>query len=261
MPGVHAVVTGQGPARALRHHPVDARTSRRCARTKARYVGDAIAAVAADSERLAEEALRAIRVEYEVLPRGHRTSTTALAHPERQVNEKAAEGNISKQVRLEFGAVDAALAQQRRGGRGRVLVRGLDARAHRAALLRRRVRRDGLPHRLVEHAGRRTTCTATSRRCSACRRSACAWCSRSWAGRSAARASRSRSSSAPRSWRMVTGRPVKILYTREEVFYAHRGRHPMRLRYRTGIRARRHADRHRRAGATWTAARTARSGW
>src|SRR5262249_24852098 len=36
---------------------------------------------------------------------------------------------------------------------------------------------------------------------------------------------------------MLTGRPVKILYTREEVFYAHRGRHPMRLRYRTGVRA------------------------
>src|SRR5207248_2260541 len=28
---------------------------------------------------------------------------------------------------------------------------------------------------------------------------------------------------------MKTGRPVKILYTREEVFYAHRGRHPMRM--------------------------------
>jgi 4-hydroxybenzoyl-CoA reductase alpha subunit len=33
---------------------------------------------------------------------------------------------------------------------------------------------------------------------------------------------------------MITGRPVKILYTREEVFYAHRGRHPMLMRYRTG---------------------------
>jgi len=28
---------------------------------------------------------------------------------------------------------------------------------------------------------------------------------------------------------MKTGRPVKILYTREEVFYAHRGRHPMKM--------------------------------
>ncbi len=35
---------------------------------------------------------------------------------------------------------------------------------------------------------------------------------------------------------MITGRPVKILYTREEVFYAHRGRHPMRLHYRTGVK-------------------------
>ena len=30
------------------------------------------------------------------------------------------------------------------------------------------------------------------------------------------------------------GRPVKILYTREEVFYAHRGRHPMEMRMRMG---------------------------
>ncbi|HSR42143.1 MAG TPA: molybdopterin cofactor-binding domain-containing protein, partial [Longimicrobiales bacterium] len=33
---------------------------------------------------------------------------------------------------------------------------------------------------------------------------------------------------------MRTGRPVKILYTREEVFYAHRGRHPFKMWYRTG---------------------------
>ena len=33
---------------------------------------------------------------------------------------------------------------------------------------------------------------------------------------------------------MRTGRPVKILYTREELFYSHRGRHPMRMKYRLG---------------------------
>ena len=37
---------------------------------------------------------------------------------------------------------------------------------------------------------------------------------------------------------MKTGRPVKILYTREEVFYAHRGRHPFHMKYRTGCDAR-----------------------
>jgi 4-hydroxybenzoyl-CoA reductase alpha subunit len=33
------------------------------------------------------------------------------------------------------------------------------------------------------------------------------------------------------------GRPVKILYTREEVFYAHRGRHPMHMHLRMGADA------------------------
>ena len=60
---------------------------------------------------------------------------------------------------------------------------------------------------------------------------------------------------------MVTGRPVKILYTREEVFYAHRGRHPMRLRYRTGVSPRRHADRRWMPRSRSTAAPTRRSGW
>jgi CO/xanthine dehydrogenase Mo-binding subunit len=35
---------------------------------------------------------------------------------------------------------------------------------------------------------------------------------------------------------MLTGRPVKITLTREEVFYAHRGRHPELLRIRTGVK-------------------------
>jgi CO/xanthine dehydrogenase Mo-binding subunit len=33
---------------------------------------------------------------------------------------------------------------------------------------------------------------------------------------------------------MITGRPVKFLYTREEEFYAHRGRHPMRIAMKVG---------------------------
>ena len=36
---------------------------------------------------------------------------------------------------------------------------------------------------------------------------------------------------------IVTGRPVKILYTREEEFYAHRGRHPMLMKFRVGAQS------------------------
>ncbi|HXH28870.1 MAG TPA: molybdopterin cofactor-binding domain-containing protein, partial [Candidatus Polarisedimenticolia bacterium] len=34
---------------------------------------------------------------------------------------------------------------------------------------------------------------------------------------------------------LVTGRPVKIALTREEVFYCHRGRHPVLMQVRTGV--------------------------
>ena len=35
---------------------------------------------------------------------------------------------------------------------------------------------------------------------------------------------------------MITGRPVKMLYTREEVFYCHRGRHPVKMWVKTGVK-------------------------
>ena len=35
---------------------------------------------------------------------------------------------------------------------------------------------------------------------------------------------------------MLTGRPVKIALTREEVFYTHRGRHPVLMWVKTGVR-------------------------
>ena len=34
---------------------------------------------------------------------------------------------------------------------------------------------------------------------------------------------------------MVLGRPVKIALTREEVFYCHRGRHPVLMKLQTGV--------------------------
>src|SRR5882762_5267948 len=35
---------------------------------------------------------------------------------------------------------------------------------------------------------------------------------------------------------MMTGRPVKVTLTREEVFYCHRGRHPVLMKVKTGVR-------------------------
>lgn len=77
---------------------------------KVRHVGDAVACVAAVDERAAEDALRLIRVDYEVLPAVF-SAEEALAHPEIKVNEKAKVGNITKHVNLQFGDVDAAVAE------------------------------------------------------------------------------------------------------------------------------------------------------
>ena len=79
MRGVHAVITGKDLPEYYGIIPWTQDEQALC-EEKARYVGDAIAAVAADSEYLAEEALRQIRVEYEVLP-AVTSIEEALAHP------------------------------------------------------------------------------------------------------------------------------------------------------------------------------------
>jgi 4-hydroxybenzoyl-CoA reductase alpha subunit len=233
MPGVHAVITGRDLPEYFGIIPWTQDEQALC-ETKARYVGDAIAAVAADSEWLAEEALRNIRVEYEVLP-AVTSIDEALAHPDRQVNEKAAEGNISKHVHLEFGDVDGVLASSDEVVEAEYWYEGsthapiephccvaeLDASGFLTVwsstqvahyLHRDLARVLGLPTQRIRviqpvvggaFGGKSEPFSLE-------------FCAAKLA--------------------MVTGRPVKILYTREEVFYAHRGRHPMRLRYRTGVR-------------------------
>ena len=232
MPGVHAVVTGADMPEYFGIIPWTQDEQALCT-DKVRYVGDAIAAVAADSERTAEEALRHIRVAYEVLP-SVPDLETALAHPEWQVNGKAGEGNVSKQVRLEFGAVDAALANSDEVVEAEYWYEGsthapiephcclaeFDATGFLTVWSSTQVahylHRDlakvlGLPTQRIRVI-QPTVGGAFGGKSEPFSLEFCA-----------------------AKLAMVTGRPVKILYTREEVFYAHRGRHPMRLRYRTGI--------------------------
>ncbi len=232
MPGVHAVITGKDLPVYFGIIPWTEDEQALC-ETKARYVGDAIAAVAADSELIAEEALRCIRVQYEVLP-AVIDIDSALEHPEWQVNEKAETGNISKQVRLEFGAVDAALANSDEVVEGHYWYEGsthapiephccvaeFDATGfltvHSSTQVAHYLHRDlakvlGLPTQRVRVI-QPTVGGAFGGKSEPFSLEFCA-----------------------AKLAMITGRPVKILYTREEVFYAHRGRHPMRLHYRTGI--------------------------
>ncbi|HET7226915.1 MAG TPA: xanthine dehydrogenase family protein molybdopterin-binding subunit [Candidatus Eisenbacteria bacterium] len=232
IPGVHAVITGRDLPVRYGIIPWTEDEQALC-ETKTRYVGDAVAAVAAESEALAEQALRAIRVEYQPLP-AVMDVDTARAHPEWQVNELARDGNVSKHVQLAFGDVDHALegseivieaeyfyegsthapiephcALAEYDATGFLTVWSSTQVAH--YLHRDLAKVLGLPTQRVRVI-QPVVGGAFGGKSEAFSLEFCA-----------------------AKLAIETGRPVKILYTREEVFYAHRGRHPMRMRYRTGI--------------------------
>ena len=107
-PGVKAVLTAQDVG-STRYGVSPARYDETLfARDKVRYVGDEIAAVAAIDPAAAQEALALIRVDYEELP--------AVFDPQEAMAEGAPQihddypGNICAEVHQAFGDVDQALA-------------------------------------------------------------------------------------------------------------------------------------------------------
>ncbi|MDP2726745.1 MAG: xanthine dehydrogenase family protein molybdopterin-binding subunit, partial [Dehalococcoidia bacterium] len=110
LPGVRAVITGKDTAGVKYCSPVPFMPDELAlAIGKVRYLGDAIAAVAATDEEIAEEALDLIRVDYEELP--------ALFSPEEamkagatQIHEHAP-GNVSMKAHWHFGDVEKAFRE------------------------------------------------------------------------------------------------------------------------------------------------------
>ena len=103
MPGVFAVVTGQDfeiPYGIIPWTPDE----NALALTKALFVGDGVAAVAAIDEDTAIAACDAIRVEYEPLPAIYDPEAALAAPPEQQINPYAKKGNLSKEVLLELSS-------------------------------------------------------------------------------------------------------------------------------------------------------------
>ena len=234
MPGVHAVVTGQDFEIPYGVIPWTPDENALCVE-KALYVGDGIAAVAAVDEDTAIAAVDAIEVSYEVLPPLF-DPRQALAATDNQINPYSKKGNLSKKVTLEFGDVDAGF------DRADLIVEDeyfFEGTTHAAIE----------PHCAVanvEAGGVVTVWSATQ---------VSHYLHRELAKVLEIPAHRIRVIQPPlggafggksepfdlefcvAKLALLTGRPVKILYTREEVFYSHRGRHPMAMQYRTGFSA------------------------
>jgi 4-hydroxybenzoyl-CoA reductase subunit alpha len=109
LPGVLAVITGEDLPRKFGILP-SSQDEYALAIDKVRYVGDAVAAVAALDPDTLDEALKLIQVEYEVLPT-LMSIDEALAHPEVKINDEARIGNIHKAVAYEFGDLEAGFAE------------------------------------------------------------------------------------------------------------------------------------------------------
>jgi 4-hydroxybenzoyl-CoA reductase alpha subunit len=232
LPGVHLVLTGDAFPIAYGVLPVSHDEHALC-RDKVRFVGDPVAAVIARDESIATDALSLIDVEYELL-RTLATPEESLAHPEPRIHDYGDGGNVHKAVALQFGDVDAALAGADRVFEDTFFYEGnthLPIEQHAVVATKDP---DGklvvysstqTPHYLHRALAKALAMPAAHIRVIATPNGG------GFGGKSdpfnhevvAARA----------AW--VLDRPVKICLTREEVFYCHRGRHPVLMRFRTGV--------------------------
>ena len=121
LPGVHAVLTHEDVPRVARStagqsHPLPGPLDTFSFDTKVRYVGDRVAAVAAETEEIADEALRLIEVDYEVLPAilepRYALDNQVVIHDEPDyVNFAHSDPgrNLAAQLRIDLGDVDRAM--------------------------------------------------------------------------------------------------------------------------------------------------------
>src|SRR5881628_3446137 len=200
---------------------------------KVRMVGDAVAAVAAVDEETAERACRLIDVEYEPLP-ALMSIEESLAHPEVRIHEYGDGPNVHKNVSLQFGDIEAAFARAdlvredvfffegnthlpmeqhaavaQWGADGKLTLWSSTQTPHYVHRLLAKILDMPAAHIRVIAApvggGFGGKLDPFAHEIAACRLS------------------------------QLTGRPVKIACTREEVFYIHRGRHPVLMWIKTGF--------------------------
>jgi 4-hydroxybenzoyl-CoA reductase subunit alpha len=233
LPGVVAAITGRDLPNPYGILPVSQDEHALCI-DKVRFIGDPVAAVAAIDEDTAFAALDLIEVEYERL----KTVTSieeAVYIDEPRIHDYGDGGNVHKKVALEFGDMEEGFAE---ADLVREDVFFYEGNTH-------------LPleqHAAVGHFdpdGKLTLWSSTQ--------------TPHYVHRALAKvlqlpASHIRVIATPNGGgfggksdpfnhevavcklSMMTGRPVKVTLTREEVFYCHRGRHPVLMWVKTGVK-------------------------
>jgi len=233
-PGVVAVLTGRDLPIPYGILPVTQDEHALCL-DRVRCIGDPVAAVAAVDEETATEALALIRVDYRPLP-AVPDMESALQPAEYPLHPGKRGDNLHKAVALEFGDVDAGFRDAHHvredlffyGGNTHLALEQHASLADAAP--------DGrltlwsstqTPHyvhrvlaRVLEMPAARIRVVATPT-----------------GGGFGGKTDPFHHEIVAAKLALVTGRPVKICLTREEVFHCHRGRHPTLIWSRAGVDA------------------------
>src|SRR5437870_943115 len=231
-PGVYLVLTGKDVPIQYGILPVSQDEQALCV-DHVRHVGDPVAAVIAREELTAFEALDLIDVDYEILTTIS-DPEEALATPEPRIHEYGEEGNIHKLVALEFGNVEQGFAEADEIFEDTFFFQGnthLAIEQHASVAVKDPEGKLTIwsstqtPHYLHRALAKVLEMPAAHIRVIATPNGG------GFGGKSdpfnheivIAKAA------------LLLDRPVKICLNREEVFYCHRGRHPVLMRFRTGV--------------------------
>ena len=231
-PGVHLVLTGKDFPITFGILPVS-QDEYPLANERVRYVGDPVAAVVAKDEQTAWEACELIEVKYRPLATIS-SPEEALATPEPRIHEHGEQGNIHRLQAFEFGDVDEALAKSAHVFEDLFFYEGnthLPIEQHAAVAAP-----DGegkltlwsstqVPHYIHRALARALRMNAAHIRVIACPNG----------GGFGGKCDLHNHEIVVSRAALKLGRPVKVCLNREEVFYMHRGRHPVLMRMRTGV--------------------------
>ncbi len=233
LPGVKAVLTGKDLPVQYGILPVS-QDETALAQEKVRYVGEPVAAVAALDEETAEKAIELIEVEYKPLE-PIMSIEEALEESEIRIQEYGEWGNVHKMVSLQFGDVDQGFQEADGIREDLFFYQGNNHLAMEQHSAVAQYSKDGkltlwsstqTPHyvhralsKVLEIPESRIRVIATPP-----------------GGGFGGKSDPFHHEICAAKLAMVAGRPVKITLTREEVFYAHRGRHPVLMWVKTGVK-------------------------
>ncbi len=232
IPGVLAVITGADLPVKFGILPVT-QDERALEHEKVRYVGDPIAAVAATEEEIAAAACDAITVEYEVLEPVMSIQAALEPAKDERIQDYGGPNNIHKFVALEFGAVEAGFERADAVREDVFFFQGsthLPMEQHSAVATYVDGKVTLWSSTQVVHYVHRALSKVLELPMNRIRVIGAAH-----GGGFGGKTDPFAHEIIVCKLAILTGRPVKCTLTREEVFYAHRGRHPVLMWVRTGV--------------------------